>query len=171
MMASSELSRAYVNNGGDIALHLRANEKFCHRDGGAARSAFAFRHNDNHGFRSGARHCDQRWRRTKLLDGHCGRSNGIGRPRRRSRCGATIIANAVDLPGHPAIVRARAHELDPDSDLGDRLVTQAVDALTNEETHLALENGVRTAELLLKLGLIRSAALNCKARREWLALL
>ena len=31
---------------------------------------------------------------------------------------ATIIANAVDLPGHPAIVRVPACELAPDSDLG-----------------------------------------------------
>ena len=39
---------------------------------------------------------------------------------------ATIIANAVDLPGHPAIVRVPARELAPDSDLGEQPVTQAV---------------------------------------------
>ena len=33
---------------------------------------------------------------------------------------ATIIANAVDLPGHPAIARRPASELEDDSDLGDR---------------------------------------------------
>ena len=37
---------------------------------------------------------------------------------------ATIIANAVDLPGHPGVVRVPACSLAPDSDLGDRLVTQ-----------------------------------------------
>ena len=36
---------------------------------------------------------------------------------------ATLIANAVDLPGHSAIVRQPANELSPDSDLGERLVT------------------------------------------------
>ena len=34
---------------------------------------------------------------------------------------ATLIANAVDLPGHPAITRVPADLLAPDSDLGDRL--------------------------------------------------
>jgi hypothetical protein len=73
---------------------------------------------------------------------------------------ATIIANAVDLPGHSAIVRVPACELAPDSDLGDRLVTQAVGVLTLEEVNRALAAGTRTAELLLRIGLIRSAALN-----------
>jgi uncharacterized protein len=31
---------------------------------------------------------------------------------------ATLIANAVDLPGHAAVRRAPACSLDPDSDLG-----------------------------------------------------
>ena len=34
---------------------------------------------------------------------------------------ATLIANAVDLPGNPAIKRIPAQELAPDSDLGARL--------------------------------------------------
>ena len=42
---------------------------------------------------------------------------------------ATIIANAVDLPGHPGVVRVPARDLAPDSDLGDRLVTQGVGEL------------------------------------------
>ncbi len=31
---------------------------------------------------------------------------------------ATIIANAVDLPGHPAVERKPARDLAPDNDLG-----------------------------------------------------
>ena len=73
---------------------------------------------------------------------------------------ATIIANAVDLPGHPAIVRIPACELAPDSDLGNRAVTRAVGELTVEEVNHALEAGARTAERLLRMGLIRSTALN-----------
>ena len=46
---------------------------------------------------------------------------------------ATVIANAVDLPGHPAILRRPACELQPDSDLGDRLVTRDVGALSEQE--------------------------------------
>ncbi len=46
---------------------------------------------------------------------------------------ATIIANAVDLPGHPAIARRPARALSPDSDLGTRLVTVGVGALPAAE--------------------------------------
>ena len=54
---------------------------------------------------------------------------------------ATIIANAVDLPGHPAIVRCPADELQPDSDLGARLVTGDVGALEESEIDDALRAG------------------------------
>src|SRR5205807_3434510 len=50
---------------------------------------------------------------------------------------ATIIANAVDVPAHPAMVRIAAREVQPDSDLGDRLVTQAVGNLTADEVDQA----------------------------------
>ena len=42
---------------------------------------------------------------------------------------ATLIANAVDLPGHPAFARAPARRCDPQSDLGERLVTVDVGPL------------------------------------------
>jgi ApbE superfamily uncharacterized protein (UPF0280 family) len=77
---------------------------------------------------------------------------------------ATIIANAVDLPGHPAVVRVPACELASDSDLGDRLVTQAVGELTLEEVRHALEAGARTAECLLRMGLIQSIALSLQGQ-------
>jgi ApbE superfamily uncharacterized protein (UPF0280 family) len=73
---------------------------------------------------------------------------------------ATIIANAVDLPGHPAIVRIAARELQPDSDLGERLVTQVVADLTSSEVDQALAAGAHTADRLLRIGLIRSAAVS-----------
>ena len=72
---------------------------------------------------------------------------------------ATIIANAVDLPGHVAIIRMAACDLAPENDLGSRLVTQGVGELTGAEVDQALTAGVATAHLLLKIGLIRAAAL------------
>ena len=73
---------------------------------------------------------------------------------------ATVIANAVDLPGHPAITRVPACELAPDSDLGTRLVTQDVGELSDGEIELALSFGVSTARKLIERGLITAAALN-----------
>ena len=72
---------------------------------------------------------------------------------------ATIIANAVDLPGHPAVLRCPANELQPDSDLGARLVTRNVGALSGEEIEDALAAGADRARQLLSAGLIEGAAL------------
>jgi ApbE superfamily uncharacterized protein (UPF0280 family) len=73
---------------------------------------------------------------------------------------ATIIANAVDLPGHAAIERRPARELAPDNDLGDRLVTVGVAVLTEAEKAQALERGCRAAQMCLNRRLIHAAALH-----------
>jgi hypothetical protein len=72
---------------------------------------------------------------------------------------ATIIANAVDLPNHPAIIRRPAYELQPDSDLGPRLVTRHVGELSDREIEEALVAGEARARQLLAAGLIDAAAL------------
>ena len=72
---------------------------------------------------------------------------------------ATIVANAVDLPGHPAVTRQPAHDLAPDSDLGGRLVTTGVGGLSSAEIAEALERGLGVAGDLRRCGLIEAAAL------------
>src|SRR4029077_21254499 len=72
---------------------------------------------------------------------------------------ATIIANAVDLTGHPAIIRLPACELQPDSDLGARLGTREVSELAGCEIEEALAAGEIRARELLVAGLIDAAAL------------
>ncbi|MBU2106396.1 MAG: UPF0280 family protein, partial [Alphaproteobacteria bacterium] len=71
----------------------------------------------------------------------------------------TLIANAVDLPGHPAVTRLPARDLAPDSDLGDRLVTQGVGPLSPRDIAAALDRGIERAESLRRRGFIQSAAL------------
>jgi len=83
----------------------------------------------------------------------------LARTASQADAAATIIANAVDLPGHSAIVRCRADELQPDSDLGARLVTREVGDLSQYEIEEALEAGADKARALLARGLIESAAL------------
>jgi len=73
---------------------------------------------------------------------------------------ATIIANAVNLPGHPAITRVPANEIAPENDLGNREVTRAVGALSLDETEQALGNGAALANELIEEKLICAAALN-----------
>ena len=76
---------------------------------------------------------------------------------------ATIIANATDAD-HPAVQRQPARALDPDSDLGDILVTTGVRALPPPLVLLALERGARVAERLVSRGLIRAALLRVQGQ-------
>jgi ApbE superfamily uncharacterized protein (UPF0280 family) len=72
---------------------------------------------------------------------------------------ATLVANAVDLPGHPAIERVPARQMQADTDLGELLVTTGVGPLAAAEVDRALDAGVARAEAMLARGLIAGAAL------------
>ena len=57
------------------------------------------------------------------------------------------------------MIRCSANKLQPDSDLGARLVTRDVGALQESEIDAALRAGVGRAQQLLAAGLIEGAAL------------
>lgn len=159
MLAAAPLDRAYVNNGGDIAIHLTGNMHF---------SVGLMDRPDHLGvMRTMTVHADDPVRGI-ATSGRLGRSFSLGiadavtvlaRTASQADAAATIIANAVDLPGHPAIRREPACDLQPDSDLGDRLVTRDVGLLSDQEIEQALEAGGRRARQLLAAGLIEGAAL------------
>jgi hypothetical protein len=71
---------------------------------------------------------------------------------------ATLIANAVNVV-HPAIRRAPARSLDPDSDLGERLVTVRVGPLPEEAVEQALDAGEDAARRMVAQGFIKDAML------------
>ena len=75
----------------------------------------------------------------------------------------TLVANAVNLD-HPAIARARACDLDPSSDLGERLVVTGVGVLSTAEVDEALERGAGVAEAMRVRGAIFGAALVLQGR-------
>lgn len=160
MVDAAELSRAYVNNGGDIALHLKADVKFV--IGMVERpdrpSLFGTLTITSESPVRGI--ATSGWRGRSFSLGIADAVTVLADRAAAADAAATIIANAVDLPGHPAIIRVPACELAPDSDLGDRLVTQSVGELTAREVVQALAAGLRTAESLRRLGLIRAAGLN-----------
>src|SRR6266567_375050 len=160
IVSTAELSRAYVNDGGDIALHLSPGEKFV---------VGMVERPDRPSLLGTTTVCSEDLVRGIATSGWRGRSFSLGIAdavtvladrAAAADAAATIIANAVDLPGHPAIIRLPARDLAPDSDLGDCPVTQAVPELTIEEVNEALEAGIQTAKRMLRMGLIRSAALN-----------
>src|SRR5205807_8729007 len=141
MLGAAGLDRAYVNNGGDIALHLAGGEQF---------TVGLMDRPDRHGLMRTITVDADDYARGVATSGRHGRSFSLGiadavtvlaRTASRADAAATIIANAVDLPGHPAIVRCPAHDLQPDSDLGARLVTRGVGELSADEIEVALESG------------------------------
>jgi len=160
MTRSADLSRAYVNDGGDIALHLAPGEKFT--IGMVERpdrpSLFGTTTIDAATSIRGI--ATSGWRGRSFSLGIADAVTVLAGTAAMADAAATIIANAIDLPGHPAIVRIPANELQPDTDLGDRLVTQSVGQLTPNEVHAALAAGIRVAESLLGQDLIRAAALS-----------
>ncbi len=74
---------------------------------------------------------------------------------------ATLIANAVDLPGHAGITRTPATELDPDNDLGKRLVVTDVapEMLDTDDRVKALRGGVMLAQHYCAQSLIQGAVI------------
>lgn len=157
LVQGRRLDRTYVNNGGDCALHLE--------DGTSLTVAIAGT-GDGLGDRAVVRSADPA--RGVATSGWRGRSFSLGiadavtvlaRSAAAADAAATIIANAVDLPGNPAIARRPARALSPDSDLGDRPVTVGVGDLSPREIGAALDAGLRAAEGLAERGLIAGAAL------------
>lgn len=158
----SGLQRAYVNDGGDIALHLTPGAHY--RIGMFADLGRVERR--------------ERWRldgdtridagmpvRGVATSGWRGRSFSLGIAdavtvlactAAAADAAATMIANAVDV-AHPDIVRRPASSLKDDSDLGDRLVTVAVPALPPALVRQALERGGSHARELVERGLIVAA--------------
>jgi ApbE superfamily uncharacterized protein (UPF0280 family) len=157
MLAEAELTRAYINNGGDIALHLAQDSRYraaiARPDGvGLGMVEIAATHPVRGIATSG-------WRGRSFSLGIADAVTVLARSGAEADVAATLIGNAVDLPGHPAVRRSPAQDVDPDSDLGRRLVTTHVGRLSRAETASALERGVVAAAALLSAGHIQSAAL------------
>ena len=152
-----DLRRAHVNNGGDIALYLPAMAEF---DIGICANPVL-------GTMAGSiKISSDDTVRGVATSGWRGRSHSLGiadavtvlaKNAATADAAATMIANEVTLDSSPNVRRLPASELSPDSDLGDRMVTVAVDRLTPAEVRHALERGEDAANAMLRRGLIVSA--------------
>jgi hypothetical protein len=163
MVAGRALRRAYVNNGGDIALFLAAGERFSTGIVGDLRKPKPIAE-------SVVAHDDPV--RGIATSGWQGRSFSLGiadavtvlaRTAAEADAAATMVANAVDVD-HPAIERRPARALDPDSDLGELPVTVAVGALPARAIEVALDAGERHAAALRAQRSIAGALLMLRGR-------
>ncbi len=168
--AKAGVRRAWINNGGDIALYLAPSQSV--RVGLYADLARL----DAPALRSGIR-SDGQFEVTSPMpvrgvatSGWRGRSFSLGiadsvtvlaGTAAAADAAATVIANAVDLLD-ARIVRRPACELKDDSDLGEIPVTVDVPALEPNLVRQALHAGLLRAQALQRAGLIWSAALVCQ---------
>ena len=158
MTAGCGVSRAYVNNGGDIAFYLTPGTRLtaglvgdCHLPSIDASAALGFEVPVRGIATSG-------WKGRSFSLGIADSVAVLAPDAAAADAAATLIANAVDVD-HPAIERTPARDLDPDSDLGRRPVTVAVGALDGDAVGRALGHGVAAAAALQRAGLIRAAVL------------
>ncbi|MDA9865479.1 UPF0280 family protein [bacterium] len=161
MVSARDLTKAYVNNGGDIAFHLTEGQSVC-AEGPAG--PIEVRHNDP--------------ARGITTSGWQGRSHSLGiadavtvvaPTAAMADAASTLIANAVDLPGHPAIKRVPATEVEAGHELGERLVTASVGALSAADVNTALDRGRVFAADCLKRGLILGSVLALRGQTRIVA--
>lgn len=155
------LPSAYVNNGGDIAIHLTPGDSL-------TLGMVADLHQPAIDGRARLRHdmpvrgiATSGWKGRSWSFGIADSVTVLARDAASADVAATIIANAVSVD-HPAIERRPAREVDDDTDLGGRLVTVAVGEIGRASVNAALESGAARAEAMRRRGLISGAALRLK---------
>jgi uncharacterized protein len=149
------LDKAYVNDGGDIAIHLMPGHELRAGIFASALDGIALLTHDRpvRGIATSG------WGGRSFSLGIADTATVLAATAADADAAATMIANAVNAD-HPAIERRPAHDLDPDSDLLDLPVTVAVGALSQALIDEALDRGAAEARRLRLCGLIDSAAIS-----------
>ena len=164
------VKRAWINNGGDMAIYLTTNESV--RVGLYANLEKLNAEQLQNGIEVDGHFeiCSDSDVRGVATSGWRGRSFSLGiadsvtvlaPTAAQADAAATVIANAVNLDDQ-RIIRRPAHEIKDDSDLGARLVTVNVPPLTPRMVQQALAAGLACALTLRAQGLICSAVLVCQ---------
>ena len=160
LLAGRRLQRAYVNDGGDIALYLATGQRFdiglvTRVETGAVDGSIAI---DSATAVRGVATSGQGGRSFSL--GVADAVTVLARSAAAADVAATLVANAIDVaPDHPAVRRVPASALDPDTDLGAQPVTVEVGELAPDEVDGALAAGVTCARGMLAAELIEAAVL------------
>ncbi len=164
------VARAWVNNGGDIALHIAP---------GAALKVGFFAdlarfdpsqttlqtdgHFEVHALMPVRGVATSGWRGRSFSLGIADSVTVLARTAAMADAAATVIANAVNV-SDACIERRPANQIKDDSDLGDMEVTVHVPPLEEAQVQRALQAGERRARELQREGLIHSAVLVCQHR-------
>ena len=164
------IARAWVNNGGDIAMHLTPGQSLkvglyadiARLDAAQLQDQLLldgqFSVNATMPVRGVA---TSGWRGRSFSMGIADSVTVLARTAAQADAAATVIANAVNV-NDARVQRAPAASLKDDSDLGQRLVTTGVPPLAPALVLQALQAGLATARSLQNKGLIYSALLVCQ---------
>ncbi|MDQ0588627.1 UPF0280 family protein [Variovorax paradoxus] len=165
------IERAWINNGGDIALHLAPGQsarvgvfadlaRFDWRDTSVLTTDGQFEISAGQPVRGVA---TSGWRGRSFSLGIADSVTVLAATAAQADAAATVIANAVDVDD-AAIGRRPASECKDDSDLGDTLVTVDVPPLAPAQVQSALDTGAVCAKVLQKGGLVWAALLVCQGQ-------
>jgi ApbE superfamily uncharacterized protein (UPF0280 family) len=166
------VQRAWINNGGDIALHLAPGQSVqvgLFADLGRVASEQPLQLDGRIQVFADMRVrgiATSGWRGRSLSMGIADSVTVLARSAAQADAAATIIANAVNVDEgtNHGIKRLPANQVRDDSDLGERLVTVNVPPLPGELVHAALQHGLRRAEALWTAGHIEAAVLVCQGQ-------
>jgi len=153
--AMQPCGKAYVNNGGDIAVHLPRGRTFAAgivNDPQRPMVDATIRLEESCGIATSG------WRGRSQSLGIADAVTVVARNGAEADAAATLIANAVNAE-HPAIRRLPARAVKEDSDLGELPVTVEVGPLPSHIVRAALDAGVKVADAMRARGLIRAAYL------------
>ena len=165
------VQRAAINNGGDIALHLAkgavwrigvvsdANSVWLGAQLGQVIEPDAELVIEHDGPVRGI--ATSGWSGRSLSRGIADSVTVLAASAAQADAAATLIANRVDL-AHPGIVRRPADQVRDHSDLGSRLVTCHVPALSLGEITTAMGRGLAYAQGLVEQGLVYAALITCQ---------
>jgi len=168
--AQPGVTRAWVNNGGDIALHLTPGTKvdiglfadIAKLDAHALREGITLDGTLSIDFTMPVRGvATSGWRGRSLSLGIADSVTVLAETAALADAAATVIANAVNTD-HPAVERQPASTVKDNSDLGHRLVTVHVPTLDPDTVRQALQQGLQQALQMKQSGLISACILTCQ---------
>jgi ApbE superfamily uncharacterized protein (UPF0280 family) len=160
----ASITRAYVNNGGDIALHLGQGQRY---RVGLYADLGRIERREASGLDGDFEVTAETRARGVATSGWRGRSFSLGiadsvtvlaATAAEADAAATMIANSVNVDD-PVILRRPANALKDDTDLGERLVTVQVGGLCEDKIAEALQRGVAHAQQLHSAGIVQGAVL------------
>ena len=164
------ITRAWVNNGGDIALYLTPGTKveiglfadLSKLDSLALQQGISLDGRLSVDYAMGVRGiATSGWRGRSFSLGIADSVTVLAQSAGLADAAATVIANAVNT-AHPAVERLPANEVKDNSDLGEKLVTVHVPALDDNTVHQALRQGLQQALQMKQSGLISASVLTCQ---------